>query len=131
MSSTWSAPCHRAAIACRRRWSRTCTAPRSAASAAIRWIRSRSCSRKGPGLGIRDSWKRFPESPISNPNPANSMMMPAGAMHMAVGDFLGAGFAHLDDFDGEMQGFSSQRMIAVDGDFVFVDLGDDDGNRAL
>lgn len=59
------------------------------------------------------------------------MMMSAGAMNMAVGDFLGTGFAHLDDFDGEMQGFSGQRMIAVDGDFVLVDLGDDHGDRAL
>ena len=57
------------------------------------------------------------------------MMMPIGTMHVAVLQFFGAGFAHLDHFDREMQGLAGQRMVAVDGDFIAFDLGDDDGDR--
>ena len=68
-----------------------------------------------------------PESPI----PAQSMMMPTGSMHMAVLDFLVGCIAHFDNFDGEMQGLASQRMVAIHSDFIAIDLGNDYGDGAL
>ncbi|EGD20126.1 hypothetical protein XGA_1191, partial [Xanthomonas hortorum ATCC 19865] len=35
---------------------------------------------------------------------------------MTFVQFFGGGFAHFDDFDREMQGLPSQRVVAIDGD---------------
>ena len=51
-----------------------------------------------------------------------SVVVTAGAMHVAVRDFLGTGGAHFGDGDVEHQRNAGQRMIAVDHDLAFGDV---------
>ncbi|SST08247.1 Uncharacterised protein [Acinetobacter baumannii] len=51
-------------------------------------------------------------------------------MDVAVGDFLGVGLAHVDYLDLEVQALAGQRMVAVDGHVVAVDVADGDDLHA-
>jgi hypothetical protein len=53
-------------------------------------------------------------------------MMTARAMHVTVLQFLFAGCAHVGHFDREVQGFTGQRMVAIDGHSCGIDVGHGD-----
>lgn len=50
-------------------------------------------------------------------------------MHVTVMELFFGGFADIEDLHVEMKGFSRERMIGVDGDFIagYIDHGDDLG----
>jgi len=54
---------------------------------------------------------------------SGSMMMAAGAVHVAVLQFFGGRLADTDDLNVEMQGLVGERMIAVGRDHVADDRG--------
>src|SRR4051812_30341286 len=53
-----------------------------------------------------------------------SMVVAVLAMHVAMGDLLGAGGAHAGDLQREAQRLSGQRVVAVEQDGVALDLHD-------
>ena len=63
-------------------------------------------------------------------NERRSVVVTAFAMDVAVGDFLGVGLAHVDYLDLEVQALAGQRMVAVDGHVVAVDVADGDDLHA-
>ena len=60
-------------------------------------------------------------------NVVRSVMVPTGTVDMSVVEFFLGGVAHLADGDIKVKRYSSQRMVAVDGDIISYNLGDDDG----
>ena len=52
------------------------------------------------------------------------MVMPARAVHVAVGDFLFGGRTHVDDMAVEAQALACPGMIAIEHDLAFGDIGD-------
>ena len=59
------------------------------------------------------------------------MVMSTRAMHVTVCQFFRSGITDRDDFDGEVQGFAGQRVVAVDMDGIAFDLGDDHAELSL
>ena len=67
-------------------------------------------------IGSASSASDFTNHPFTNHG--FSVMVPAGTMHVAVQDFLDAGFADFDDLDIEVEGFAGERVVAVDDHVV-------------
>ena len=44
------------------------------------------------------------------------------AMNMAMGDFFCSGCAHADHFHADAQGFTRQRVIAIEHDLIALDF---------
>src|SRR5436190_19535662 len=58
-----------------------------------------------------------------------SVVVAAGAMHVAMGEFFDARVAHVGHLDGEVQRLAGERMVAVDGHGVLVEAGHDHRQR--
>jgi len=61
-----------------------------------------------------------------SPDTGGSMVVAAGAMGMTVCDLVRCGISNVDDLDVEMEGLACQRVIGIDVDDIFFDLGDPD-----
>src|SRR5690606_13967787 len=54
--------------------------------------------------------------------PRGSVLVATVAVHVAVGDLLGRGGAHINHVDVELQGAPGHRMVEVDVDHAHADL---------
>ena len=72
----------------------------------------------GTKKGRGSQWLPLPLSGVTH----GSVLVTTLAVHVAVLDLFLAGFAHRGDLDGEVQGLTGQRVVAVDDDGVALDL---------
>src|SRR5690606_14676023 len=82
----------------------------------------RGTGSKSPNQRILYAERGESGAPEGTPGAA-SVLVATFAMDMAVLDFLGGGIAHFGDFHCEMQGFTGQRVVAVDSDFIVAHVG--------
>ena|SRR6516162_1758260 len=57
------------------------------------------------------------------------MMVAVGTVHVPVGDLFGGGRAHVDHGAVEAQALARERMVAVDHDLAFRDIGHSEDAR--